>query len=470
MLPLYRHLSDLQNVDGSYAQSCWYHKLYMHESQLRRVSHSSNSRHFHARSQTAQKCLAAQAHTISPTRLQTLHAAVAANLPVFVFHPAERLESNTDRTLQVFPTVEWFLQRCELQLIRKGWKRRLLRVLCRQGELDGNALKAAQGHFNEEPNKKRKLMQLSLCPHARSGQADAINQVPVYAHVKEVVDPQGKLEAVEINYMKFLAFNGSYKLFDWIYIGEVGAHDGDWEHVTLRLTPDAKQVLGIYYSAHRHRDGRWVSANGMPRTPDGRPLSYVALNGHGSYPRAGFIPRIFLAFNDRTGQGQLWDPKKCVLVTQDAVPQVTSRGSELNGSSYPSGHLGQDRPEVQLQQHPAAWLAYEGKWGSTVEAPALQEWFARAEHPVSRSWLAQVFFPLAPGIESIWEPFQEEVEERIQEVQCQFDGAMDDTWETAEEWKQEVQQLQRRMESTSGEVRQMMQKQLHKLMRQRDKQ
>lgn len=42
------------------------------------------------------------------------------------------------------------------------------------------------------------------------------------------------------------------QLFDWIYIGEVGAHDGDWEHVTLRLTPDAGQVLGIYYSAHRY--------------------------------------------------------------------------------------------------------------------------------------------------------------------------------------------------------------------------
>ena len=41
------------------------------------------------------------------------------------------------------------------------------------------------------------------------------------------------------------------QLFDWIYIGEVGAHDGDWEHVTLRLTADAKRVLGIYYSAHR---------------------------------------------------------------------------------------------------------------------------------------------------------------------------------------------------------------------------
>ena len=37
----------------------------------------------------------------------------------------------------------------------------------------------------------------------------------------------------------------------------------------------------------------------------------------------------------------------------------------------------------------------------------------------------QVFFPLAPGIESIWEPFQEEVEQRVQEVQQQIDDAMD---------------------------------------------
>ena len=44
-----------------------------------------------------------------------------------------------------------------------------------------------------------------------------------------------------------------------------------------------------------------------------------------------------------------------------------------------------------------------------------------------------------------------------------------DTWETAEEWKLEVQHLQKRMENTSGEVRQMLQKQLHQLLKQKDK-
>jgi hypothetical protein len=30
-----------------------------------------------------------------------------------------------------------------------------------------------------------------------------------------------------------------------------GAHDADWEHVTLRLSPDGSAVQGLYYSAHR---------------------------------------------------------------------------------------------------------------------------------------------------------------------------------------------------------------------------
>ena len=76
--------------------------------------------------------------------------------------------------------------------------------------------------------------------------------MPIYAHAKEVVDPHsGRRTALEVNYMKFLAYNGSYKLFGWIPAGDLGAHDADWEHVTMRLTPDGRRVLGVYYSAHR---------------------------------------------------------------------------------------------------------------------------------------------------------------------------------------------------------------------------
>ena len=47
---------------------------------------------------------------------------------------------------------------------------------------------------------------------------------------------------------------------------------------------------------------------------------------------------------------------------------------------------------------------------------AISAWFCNC---------VQVFFPLAPGIESIWEPLQEEVEERLQEAQRQFDEVVE---------------------------------------------
>ena len=45
---------------------------------------------------------------------------------------------------------------------------------------------------------------------------------------------------------------------------------------------------------------------------------------------------------------------------------------------------------VQAHLEPAPWLAFEGMWGSSVVAPALQDWFYRAENPVTRTWLEQV--------------------------------------------------------------------------------
>lgn len=66
----------------------------------------------------------------------------------------------------------------------------------------------------------------------------------------------------------------------------------------------------------------------------------------------------------------------------------STNGKPVNDICH-AGHVTQQGAQVQLQQGPTPWLAYKGKWGSTVEAPALQEWFAKAENPVSRSWLAQ---------------------------------------------------------------------------------
>ena len=59
---------------------------------------------------------------------------------------------------------------------------------------------------------------------------DRVNEAPLYVAVKEVMSKEGKIEAVEINYCTFYAYNGPYSIFGV----KVGAHDGDWEHFTVR--------------------------------------------------------------------------------------------------------------------------------------------------------------------------------------------------------------------------------------------
>lgn len=59
--------------------------------------------------------------------------------------------------------------------------------------------------------------------------------MPLYGNAKWVIGRDGVAEALEVQYLTFYAHNGWY---DIGYIGllKVGAHDGDWEHLTVRLS------------------------------------------------------------------------------------------------------------------------------------------------------------------------------------------------------------------------------------------
>lgn len=73
------------------------------------------------------------------------------------------------------------------------------------------------------------------CIRFRTVMQEEIDESPLYANVKWVVRPDGVREALEINYLTLYAHNGWY---DIGYLGllKVGAHDGDWEHMTVRLS------------------------------------------------------------------------------------------------------------------------------------------------------------------------------------------------------------------------------------------
>ena len=120
----------------------------------------------------------------------------------------------------------------------------------------------------------------------------------MYAHPKWIIGGDGSVEALEVQYLTLYAFNGAYNVGGLPFI-QTGAHDGDWEHCTARsaaslscmtcsaactsqvfgswpasnmwrgcaavsrfarrLHPATGELIGLWYNAHRSRDGSWVA-------------------------------------------------------------------------------------------------------------------------------------------------------------------------------------------------------------------
>lgn len=228
---------------------------------------------------------------------------VAANCPVFHLHPQDKFMPTT---------VEHFMHHSELQQLQTPsaceaapeW----VTVLQRK-QVNSAALAAAQRRF-----KGRGPMRLNLSDAAHCGYPQhLIDEVPLYVNAKEVLNSSGRVEALELNYLTLYAYNGHYNVFGMA----IGAHTGDWEHVTVRLDAATGRTLGMYYHAHRNHDGVWLPAEAMPRDSagSGRPVAYVAFHGHGCYPSPGRQLRAVLVANDLcSAAGPVWRPRRCVLL------------------------------------------------------------------------------------------------------------------------------------------------------------
>lgn len=144
-----------------------------------------------------------------------------------------------------------------------------------------------------------------------------------YAHVRWAPGSS----QYDIQYWLFYPYNGNST-------AGVGAHEGDWEHVTVRVTNDGAAVSSMYFSAH-DREGRWYSANQLLYA-SGRPVAYSAWHSHASYPWPQTWNRSFPLPADYTADGgPAWD----CLASQ---VNLGERGAALNGK---------------------AWLNFSGRWG-----------------------------------------------------------------------------------------------------------
>ncbi|KAK9787511.1 hypothetical protein WJX73_007386 [Symbiochloris irregularis] len=288
-------------------------------------------------------------------------------------------------------------------------------LLASKGSITAKLLLQLQEHHDPM------CMVMSLDLEAKKGCAqDALHTVPLYVHAKEVCTPEGTIEALELTYITFYAHNGWYALAGFSWSPRVGAHDGDWEHLTMRLQAPSFSLQGVWFNAHRPCDGCWLPAAQVERTASGRPIAYVARHGHGTYPHAGVYKRAGFFANDHcSDHGPEWNPDRCVLLpswtqvqaaTDSAGPvtwmRVSSRGSRI-ASSLPlaptvstrnvskSSDTTPDTQGVEVVEEPALWLQFRGMWGTTP-GPACQTWWARAECPVSRGVFLRIVGHLWP--------------------------------------------------------------------------
>jgi len=85
--------------------------------------------------------------------------------------------------------------------------------------------------------------------------------------------------------------------------GGLDRHQGDWEHITIKLKNE--QPVRLYYAAHgeptelKPTEVEWS---------DTHPIVYSALGSHASYPRAGSFKLVVQSLKDRTKKGgRVWE-------------------------------------------------------------------------------------------------------------------------------------------------------------------
>ncbi|KMZ61767.1 hypothetical protein ZOSMA_4G00520 [Zostera marina] len=163
----------------------------------------------------------------------------------------------------------------------------------------------------------------------------------VYVHVK----PMFGGTFTDLVFWMFYPFNGpaTAKLLFLknIPLGKIGQHEGDWEHMTLRVSNFNGELGRVFFS--QHSGGSWIDLPFL-EFADGtnKVVGYSALNGHAFYPTPGLVMQGTNAVGIRN------DTAKGKSIDTGAIYKIIS-------ADYMDGIVTEP-----------TWLNYYGKWGSKV--------------------------------------------------------------------------------------------------------
>jgi hypothetical protein len=187
---------------------------------------------------------------------------------------------------------------------------------------------------------------------------------------KAYVNVKVGADTTDIQYWFLYAYNGPatayIKRLNWrcrYELGELGAHEGDWEHVTVTVdnTTGLAANAGVYLATHATGDCHRVADCTQHVDGDPRVRIHASRNGHSSYRHAGRAYHVtfkaglieFRLLNDTSASGIAVDFRhRCEI--------VGIHGDETLASSW-NAHTGFREPEYVRE--------FPGRWGRIVEKP-----------------------------------------------------------------------------------------------------
>lgn len=96
-----------------------------------------------------------------------------------------------------------------------------------------------------------------------------------------------------------------------------GFHEGDIEHVIVKINLQTKEPDKVFFSAHR--DGYWFPWHTI-HSHGTHPLIYVASMTHANYPTKGLLLRCFGLLSDQTDGKIFWKPQKKIILHANFHP------------------------------------------------------------------------------------------------------------------------------------------------------
>ena len=161
-------------------------------------------------------------------------------------------------------------------------------------------------------------------------------------------------------YLKRLGLLGRYEAIGDYELGQMGIHEGDWEHITVRIDNRTGATVarnGVYMAAHG--SGGWFDAKDASCAVKGetRLRVYASKNGHATYPtperhynntvKAGVVE--FRLLNDCESPGRSVDYRdRCEIMGLHGDPALA---------------------QAMAFQQPVWVTTFQGRWGRIMDKP-----------------------------------------------------------------------------------------------------